>query len=263
MPNISIHGSHNAAIALEHNGEILEVIEIERFLNVKNAGLTQYLTSPSRHFVVQNILKYIEKKYGFKEFEVCLYSNTDVMEDGDKIDVSSYIPAKEYINCLHHEIHAASTFYQSDDEEALIVSFDGGGSDGFFNIYHATRNNEMELVNKHYLDLGFPYMVFGEYMVDVKKEIDLGRGNLVYAGKLMGLSSYGIIREEWMNPFKEFYKHKIDGVNYHEQLQILGDKIGVTFDKGKQLEGQPAWDIVATSQRVFEEIFYEGNGISK
>jgi carbamoyltransferase len=257
MPNISIHGSHNAAIALENDGEILEVIEIERFLNVKNAGLTQYITSPSRHFVVQNILKYIEKKYGFKEFGICLYSNTDVMEDGIRIDISTYIPARKYISCLHHEIHAASTFYQSDDKEALIVSFDGGGSDGLFNIYHATRNNGIELVNKHYLDLGFPYMIFGEYVADIKKEIDLARGNLVYAGKLMGLSSYGVVREEWIDSFKEFYRYKIDGSNYPEQLQILGDKIGVTFDKGQQLKGQTAWDVVTTSQRVFEDIFYE------
>ena len=33
MHNLSFYGSHNAAVVLEKDGEILEVIEIERLLN--------------------------------------------------------------------------------------------------------------------------------------------------------------------------------------------------------------------------------------
>ena len=50
MANIAFYGSHNSSIALEENGEILTIIEIERFLNVKNAGYGQYLTSITRPF---------------------------------------------------------------------------------------------------------------------------------------------------------------------------------------------------------------------
>jgi carbamoyltransferase len=258
MATISIHGSHNASITIENNGEILEVIELERFLNQKNIGITQYLTAVTRHHVVQNILKYVENKFGIKEFDICFSSNSDVLEGTVKTDVAQYIPAKEYIGCLHHEIHAYSTFYQSDDNEALIVSFDGGGSDGFFNIYHATRNDGVKLISSRFdLDLGFPYMIFGEYVKDIKKEIDLSRGNLVYSGKLMGLSSYGNVRYEWLDAFKEFYLSKVDGVNYYELIKKLGDDINVEFDKKSQLENQLAWDVVATSQRIFEEIFIE------
>ena len=257
MVNIAIHGSHNASITIEKDGEILEVIELERYLNQKNIGIAQYLTAVTRHSVVQNILKYIEDKFHIKEFDICFSSNSDVLEGTTRIDIAEYIPAKERIGCLHHEMHAYSSFYQSDDNEALIVSFDGGGSDGFFNIYHATRDKGVELVEKYYIDLGFSYMIFGEYVKDIKKEIDLGRGNLVYSGKLMGLSSYGVVKEEWIMPLKEFYLFKIDGNNYYERLEILGNQIGVLFDKSQQLEGQLAWDLVATSQKVFEEIFIE------
>jgi len=38
MANISFYGSHNAAVVVENNGKIVVVIEIERFLNSKNAG---------------------------------------------------------------------------------------------------------------------------------------------------------------------------------------------------------------------------------
>jgi carbamoyltransferase len=257
MANIAIYGSHNASITVEENGEILEVIELERYLNQKNIGITQYLTAASRHYVVQDILKYIKNKFNIESFNICFFSNTDVIEGDTKINISQYIPAKEYINCAHHEIHAYSSFYQSDDNEALIVSFDGGGSDGFFNIYHAIRDKGVELIERYYIDLGFPYMVFGEYVEDIKKEIDLSRGNLVYSGKLMGLSSYGKVRPEWVDAFKEFYLFKVDGNNYYELLEILGSKIGIIFDKSNQLEGQTAWDVAATSQKVFEDIFIE------
>ena len=257
MANIAIHGSHNASITIERDGEILEVIELERYLNQKNIGITQYLTAVSRHYVVQDILKYIDNKFNIKEFDICFASNTDVIEGTIKTDVTQYIPAKEYIGCAHHEIHAYSSFYQSDDNEALIASFDGGGSDGFFNIYHATRDKGVELIERYYIDLGFPYMVFGEYVSDIKKEIDLSRGNLVYSGKLMGLSSYGVANEEWLPYLKEFYLSKVDGNNYYERLETLGNQTGILFDKSQQLEGQLAWDLVATSQKVFEEIFIE------
>ena len=36
MANISFYGSHNGSLIIEDKGEILCVIEIERFLNAKN-----------------------------------------------------------------------------------------------------------------------------------------------------------------------------------------------------------------------------------
>jgi hypothetical protein len=57
MANISFYGSHNSSITIEKDGKILEVIEIERFLNQKNAGYAQYLISYSRKFLIKYILK--------------------------------------------------------------------------------------------------------------------------------------------------------------------------------------------------------------
>jgi predicted NodU family carbamoyl transferase len=93
--------------------------------------------------------------------------------------LADLIPAHRYISTNHHESHAASTFYQSPYEEALTFSFDGGGNDGKFNIYHCTRNNGPILIdqimnptmvedNVHY-DLGFPYMVIGHFLGDINQ----------------------------------------------------------------------------------------------
>ena len=35
----------------------------------------------------------------------------------------------------HHDCHASSAFYDSNYNDALIVSYDGGGNDGMFSLY--------------------------------------------------------------------------------------------------------------------------------
>ena len=64
MANIAFYGSHNAAVAVEENGELITVIEVERFLSEKNAGYAQYLVSYTRPYLLKHILKFIEDEYG-------------------------------------------------------------------------------------------------------------------------------------------------------------------------------------------------------
>jgi carbamoyltransferase len=279
MANISFYGSHNAAYVVEDKGEILLILEVERFLNYKNSGLAQYMCPKIDEllFFAEYIPQYIMKKFNITEFENCYVANSDVIIDHQIYNMEKYIPAKNYIPGLHHRSHAASTFYQSPYQEALIFSFDGGGNDGKFNIYHGTRENSVQLLetilnpvlnNPHiYYDLGFPYMIFGHYLKDIKQE-PLNIGNLVYPGKIMGLASYGKVREEWLPYFIEFYKSNPDGTHfgnwgpegywdYEPKLKVLGDQIGVIFDPINRFEGELAYDIATTSQRAFEDCFLE------
>jgi carbamoyltransferase len=278
MTNISFYGSHNATYVVEENGKIVLVLEVERFLNSKNSGMAQYLVPkvPDLLFLAQHIPQYIMSTLGIKEFDNCYYLNTDVILDKSH-SLEKYIPAKEYKGGNHHRSHAAGTFYQSPYEEALIFSFDGGGDDGKFNIYYGTRKNSVKLLeginnpildNPHIkYDLGFPYMIFGQYLDDIKLE-PLNIGNLVYPGKIMGLASYGNVNQEWLPYFVEFYKNNPDGSHYGEwddtgyydyefKLKKLGKKINLKFDVNDRFLGQVAYDIAATSQRAFEDCFLE------
>ena len=257
MANISFYGSHNAAVAVESDGHLITVIEIERFLSIKNAGYTQYLPSYTRPFLIRHLLEYIEEKHGISAFETCYYLNTDAYDDGKFTHYQEYIPAQKYVNCLHHLSHAACGFYQTDYDKALIVSFDGGGNDGYFNIYLAQDRSGIDLLEKFDLDLGFPYMSFGDYLNDIQKEHALSIGNLVYPGKLMGLCSYGKLNENWLPHFEHYYRSKPDGSNYLKLLEELGEKINLTFDPQNRFVGQVAWDIAKTSQIAFENVFLE------
>jgi carbamoyltransferase len=268
MANIAFYGSHNASIVIEDGGEILLVLEFERFLNYKNSGIAQYKCPKNSDllFIAKETINYGMKKFNIKKFDTCIFLNTDVSMNNNYYQLADLIPAHRHITTHHHESHAASTFYQSPYEEALTFSFDGGGSDGKFNIYHCTRTNGPILIaqimnpnmidnNVHY-DLGFPYMVLGHFLGDIK-QIDLSDGNLTYPGKIMGYSSYGKIVPQWVEPFIEFYKSDPDGNNYQGKLNTLGEKINVVFDVNNRIFGDVAYNLAATSQFVFEECFLE------
>lgn len=278
MANIGFYGSHNATYVVEDSGEILLVVEVERFLNYKNSGIAQYMCPKVSDLLYLShfIPRFIMDKLSIKEFSNCYYLNSDVILQGTH-QLEKGIPAKNYTHSLHHRSHAAGTFYQSPYEEALIFSFDGGGNDGKFNVYLGTRKNSVELLetvinpvlnNPHiYYDLGFPYMLFGQYLNDIKFE-PLNIGNLVYPGKIMGLASYGKVDKKWLPHFIDFYKNNPDGLHYGEwddtgyydyepKIERLGSKIGVEFNTGNRLTGQTAYDVAATSQRAFEECFLE------
>jgi len=273
MANISFYGSHNGGIVLENNGEILCVLEVERFMNHKNLGISQYYTPRYIMITIEEILKWIKKEYGFSEFENCYFGSTDFIgEDKYKehiiFQTNKLINAKQYLHCTHHQAHASGTFYQSPYENAIIFSFDGGGDDGKFNVYLGNRKNGVERIAqifspdgdqfRPFYDLGFPYMVFGHYLADIKME-QLSEGNLVYPGKLMGLASYGQVRLEWLEHFIKFFKSNPHGgdFDYQNKLTELGTKIEITFDISSRLIGQNAFDVAATAQKAFEECFIE------
>jgi len=273
MANISFYGSHNGSLIIEDKGEILCVIEIERFLNAKNMGLTQYFTPRYIMITLEEILKWVKSEYGITKFENCYFASTDFIGENWKgehitFQTNTLINAKNFIHSTHHESHANGVFYQSPYKKALIFSFDGGGDDGKFNVYLGDKEKGVELIevlknpfehpSRPFYDLGFAYMIFCHYFKDISFN-DLSHGNLVYPGKIMGLVSYGNYRQEWLDDFITFFKSDPEGSNddYVNKINKLGDKIGVKFSITERLEGQIAYDIAATAQKAFEECFLE------
>ena len=246
--DIAIYGSHNASVALAIDGKIELVLEIERFLNQKNCGLFYYYSANSHEYVLGEVAKYIEKEYGITEYENCI---ADYIQEKER----EYFPSKFYHIPGHHIEHAAGSLYQSNDQEALIFSFDGGGKDGFFNIYYGRKGAQIDLLEATGLDIGFAYMSFGDRLGDIKHE-PLWLGNLTYPGKIMGLCAYGTPRPDWSAPFIEYYMSGPEGPTYGERLVILSEEIGVPLYP-ERITGALAYDIAATSQRAFENVFMQ------
>ncbi len=254
---ISAYGSHNGRIILYYNG-IYKIVELERWLNIKNIGLTTYMACRYPQSVFDEITDFLLK--GIDKQEVDLYLTNYVN------NLTPKFPYKQHLEYDHHLAHAATAFYQSSYKKSLVFTFDGGGDGGFFNVYVADKINGIALLDKFNQDLGYPYMIICNYMDDINKE-SLSIGNLVYPGKIMGLCSYGIVRDEWISHFDNFYtKFNYIGNSYiggreasYDALTSLFNSIGFKdFDfENSRFTGQDAWDIAATSQKSFENQFFK------
>jgi len=254
---LAIYGSHNASVALAIDGQIVRVVEIERLLGVKNIGLYFYYSTGFADNVLREIARMFERDYGIKRYD------TVISEYIPEHALHSF-PAREYVRGYHHTAHASGSLYQSNHNEALIFSFDGGGTDFdgyvFFRAYYGRRGEDLQVLKTVPYDFGFPYMAIGHYIKDIRQE-PLYLGNFVYPGKLMGYCGYGEARDDWRDPMMEFFKSNPDGPeghgSYQQKLDKLGSHIGVTFDMENRLNGQVAKDVAASAQAVFEEVFIE------
>ena len=172
---ISAYGSHNGAISSYYKGEYT-VVEIERWINRKNYGLTTYMPSTNPQLVFDEICDYLLRKAG--RTEVDLYIPGYITSD-----IKPKFKYKEAHHVEHHNSHAAAGFYQSPFQKSLVISFDGGGDGAYFNIYEADKFSGIKLIKKLPNDLGFPYMIMAHFLDDIKKD-PLTIGNLVYARKV-------------------------------------------------------------------------------
>ena len=262
---ISIHGSHNGGIAAYHDGS-LYIVEAEKFFGMKNSGFCQYKIPHQDKiaFSFQSCLEFLQRKYNLpSRFNTCLHQSADYVIGNDRLDLLDLVDHDKAILCNHHESHANGSFYQSDFLEALVISYDGGGNDGQFNIYLADRKKGVNLIRNYFMvNLGFPYMVFGHFFSDISQET-LSEGNLVYSGKIMGLEAFGQVIERWLPFFEDFYDcpmhanllNQEDDFFYKKKLDKLTENTNIIFHEEQRLGGQIEYDVAATSQRAFENVF--------
>jgi carbamoyltransferase len=252
LPSLALHRSHNASISVYHDSDILTVIEFERLLNLKNASYDAFRPIHSQNFILKHIYDFLKENYGFLRYENFIIGEGTYTEFPE--EYKKQIPSNNYIiDNSHHPAHASNSLYQSNFDEALIISFDGGSLDGNFNIYTAKKEEELNKIFGIYLDLGSHYHVFASVCDDIKNY-----DCLTAAGKILGLQSYGDIVREWMPYIKEFYNFKDNyWVNLEQRLFNLGNQIGLELSYDNKLKGQNAYNLARTSQEVFEELFFE------
>jgi carbamoyltransferase len=157
----------------------------------------------------------------------------------------------------HHQSHAASAFYPSPFEDALVLTMDGVGEWATTSVALG-RGNQLEIVKEIHFphSLGLLYSAFTYYT-----------GFKVNSGeyKVMGLAPYGTPRYT-----KKIFDHlldlKADG-SFHLNLDYFNYCTGLTMTNGKfdalfegpprkpdQLLTQRHMDLAASVQDVLEEV---------
>ena len=247
---LSIYGSHDASVTFIDKNNQLKVLEYERFVNQRYGAFTETMEhrtglgtmAEQRELFLNHIYEQANN------IELVIYNE---IGDGDKKIIEEWWPKCKFKKMEHHRSHAASGYFQSGFDKAIILSIDGGGNDYDGVTYTASylaNGNSIDLIKKYDINLGVAYGHIGCPISEIKPGPDSDRHSLVYAGKVMGLCAYGEVRDEWVEPMEKYYRHK--------HLSILGGKIGLDLSLNS-LSGQNSYDLAATSQFVFEKLAFE------
>lgn len=251
LPSLAIHVHHNASAAVYYENDILTVIEIERLVNLKNASWDFFEPIHTKDFILQTVYDYLKDRYGFIKYDKFIIGyGYPTMPELNKF----VVPANEYIvDESHHPAHAYGSFAQSPFGKALVISFDGGSNDGFFNLYLAEKGKDLENIQNFGVDLGSHYHLIGLFCEEVRNY-----HALTASGKVLGLQSYGEIIEEWKEPLRKFFDSGVPfWSNLENKKKKLSEEIGIEFSEHKKLSGKNSYDFARTAQEIFEEVFFK------
>ncbi len=218
-------------------------LKFERLLETYMAFAPRGFKSFSLSMPIWLREKLFQKKFLFDKLK----------EQDKKFDAISKIKFSE-----HHYSHAASAFYPSPFEEAIILTLDGVGEWATTTVAVGKRNR-LEIIKEIHFphSLGLLYSAFTYYT-----------GFKVNSGeyKLMGLAPYGIPRFKDLI-FEKLLDLKEDG-SFKLDMQYFSYATGLTMTNNKfsKLFGQPVrdpkkdlltqfhMDIASSIQAVTEEI---------
>ena len=250
---VSIFAGHDSNVTF-YNAEKNEyhLIEIERLVKKRYFRLHVDNDIEYQKEILRKCVEIAESEWGIKnDYEVVLICSDGFLEfDCREI----FNTDKVTTVASHHQTHAVAAFHLSPFEEALILSYDGGGDDGHFNIYSANQSG-VKLLNRIKSDFGGGYLLCGSMIREVAEK---SRHQLALSGKLMGLCGYGKVIPEFVSSFAEFF--------FDRDYQKLSNQTNLPLknveDPWKNpldnwvFEDQYGYDIAATAQAGFEKAFF-------
>ncbi|HYE67498.1 MAG TPA: hypothetical protein VEA58_02740, partial [Anaerovoracaceae bacterium] len=251
---LAIYGSHDSSVCITPSPGKFRIYEFERLLRKRNCAITK---EPDFREHMVYLRGLIETEYGFSSYGSCFFAQVPAEH---RVILKEVFGFDHFEEISHHAAHAAGAVYQCDHEECLVISSDSGGHEmegtiATFCIFLADKKKPMNHVIKKIadipLDLAGAYTLMAVPIAEIQKT-DAFTKYLTYAGKIMGLAAYGAIRMNWIEPLKRYYYGNIN----LDSLKRLGEEIGLNLSGINTLSGQPAYDLAATSQRVFEEITF-------
>ena len=218
-------------------------LKFERLLETYMAFAPKGFKSFSLSMPIWLREKLFQKKFLFDK----LQQHDDNFKDINKIKFSE-----------HHFSHAASAFYPSPFEEAVVLTLDGVGEWATTTI-GIGKKNKLEIIKEIHFphSLGLLYSAFTYYV-----------GFKVNSGeyKLMGLAPYGkplfkdLIFQKLIDLKEDgSFKLNMKYFNYATGLTMTNDKFSKLFghpvrDPNKDLLTQFHMDLAASIQAVIEEI---------
>jgi len=247
---VSIFAGHDSNISFYHaEKDEYHTIEIERLVQKRYFRLHEDNSPEYQKDVLIQCRDIAEKEWGIKnDYEAFLISSDGYIQTDPR---EVFNTEKVITIASHHQTHAASALHLSPFDKALIVSYDGGGDDGHFNVYMGDKKNGIRLLENIPSDFGGGYLLCGAMVREVSES---SRHMLALSGKLMGLCAYGEVIDEYVNAFKEFFFDR----NYNKLAKVTGlplKNVDTPWKDPLQMyvfEDKKGYDIAASAQAGFE-----------
>ncbi len=225
--------SHDASACIVKDGEILAMVEEERFVRKKRAydkvPIHSIKWCLSHVGITINDIETVAVGWDYKRlYELSGEKSDDLNNLTETFFPSKYFSLNKKPNIKlvsHHLAHAASSYFLSGMDRATILIVDGQGEDASTTIAKG-ENGEITMLRSFGIEhsLGYFYEAVSDF---------LGLG-LESAGKTMGLASYG-------NVIYDF-----------DEIQLLDDgyRVNLTFDKRSNSLDQQARVVKAWGKRL-------------
>lgn len=244
---ISFHVKHDANITVAKDNKIKLILEAERFFQQRYFRFSEEPEIFKKQ--LKEILPIVYELSEQDKFDYCIFN---WVEEKQKEVIKDCLHPTSCLETTHHRAHAAGTYFLSPFKGCLIFSIDGGGDDGWLNIYQG-RENKVKLLNRIDINLGSPYRLMGNFIKEIKSKKTFSYGRcLDLAGKLMGLSAYGSYDEELFKAIKKTmlnFKHPSD-------LKKFAKEVGIPFSINS-LGQEPGRDLAYNTQKALENIIEE------
>ena len=229
--------THDAAVTLIEDGEILFAGHAERYSKEKNDWFTNSeLIDNALNFGTPDLIAYYEKPW-LKKIRIALHGGFG----GGKPKFKEHprlknVPVKYF---SHHQSHAAAGYYTSRFTNAVIVVLDAIGEFETSTIWSGHNDNIKKVFSQKYpVSFGLFYSAFTQ-LVGLKPNEE------EYI--MMGMAAYG----DWKKYYAKVAKYfpAIDRQKYGFHKGII--------DWGEDITEQDRFDIAAATQRVYQDRLIE------
>jgi carbamoyltransferase len=239
--------SHDAALAVLKNNEIVFASHAERFSGVKNdAHLNFSIVNYAREFgepdsvcwyekPIQKSIRQLTAGQGFR------FRENNVKQYLSRFDITAPVSYKQ-----HHKSHAAAGYYTSPFNDAVIVCIDAIGEWQTLSIWEGRENELTEIFSQSY-----PHSV-GLWYSAMTQRIGLTPNEDEYI--LMGMAAYGdpirLRADVKQDFFKTFPSRDWPATRLKHNLHQ-----GCAWWRPDLQSEQDLFDIAAATQSVYEEFF--------
>ena len=270
MRILSVYFGHDANCTLLEDGKPVVVLEKERLSRIKHdqgmmdleGVLEKYGWDPASIDVIA-INPWVRPTLDGKPFQWQLEGETyreypDYMLDGwcggvegrySRHRIRLFGNWYDAYAVDHHLAHVAGALFASGFEEAGILTADGGGDYRMCALAYGSGGKIHEIEygwghehKKLQLNIGSVWASIGEY--------NFGMNRLEGAGKLMGLASYGSVREEIVNTLRQ-------QMLYHPFVAFPSHKFGRQNDFMLDPTDEFAQDVCASLQKLTTDFYLE------